>query len=151
MEVRLIVVTALVIAGLHAQPSRGGAAWWDNPVVQDLNLTADQEQKVRSIVRDYRSRLADARAAVVKAEGALEAALDEDTVNETKANQAVRDLGGARQNLTLAFSEMSVKLRTVLTADQWRELQKRRGGGPGRPGGPGRGPQMRGWQHEPQR
>ncbi len=147
MIFRLLAATALLGLGLSAQPPRSFYPWWDNPVVQDLNLTAEQREKVRSIVRDYRSRLADARAAVIKAEAGLEDALDQETVDEAKANQAARDLAGARQNLTLAFSEMSVKLRSALTADQWKELQKRRSGGPGRQG-PGHKQGMRGWQRE---
>jgi Spy/CpxP family protein refolding chaperone len=127
---RTVIMLALLVAAsvaAPAQPPRNFSPWWDNPVVGDLNLTAGQREHVRGIVREYRSRLAQQRAAVLKAEDDLNTALNQDTVDTQKALEAARNLGNARRDLTTSFAEMSVRLREQLTADQWKELQKRRG------------------------
>lgn len=127
---RSVIVLALLMAAsvvAPAQPPHNFFPWWDNPVVRDLNLTAQQRQQVRSIVREYRSKLAQQRAAVLKAEDDLDAALNQDTLDNQKALDAARNLGNARRDLTTNFAEMSVRLREQLTAAQWKELQKRRG------------------------
>lgn len=108
------------------QSPRGMFPWWDSPLAKDLNLTDDQTKQIRATVQEYRSRLIDLRGAVEKAELNLEDQFNEDNVDARKANDAIDKLVAARGDLTRAFSQMSLKLRGVLTADQWRELQKRR-------------------------
>jgi Spy/CpxP family protein refolding chaperone len=119
----------LLLAGLplFAQAPRGGFfPWWDTPIVKDLNLSADQTTNIRSVVKEYRSKLIDLRAAVEKAEGDLEDQFNEESVDTHKANDAIDRLVAARAEMTKTISQMSLRLRGVLTADQWRELQKRR-------------------------
>lgn len=108
------------------QSPRGMFPWWDSPLAKDLNLSDEQTKQIRATVQEFRSRLIDLRAAVEKAELNLEDQFNEDTVDARKANEAIDRLVTARGDLTRAFSQMSLKLRSVLTADQWRELQKRR-------------------------
>jgi Spy/CpxP family protein refolding chaperone len=145
MRTRVLCLAILLSAAAFAQPPRGFYPWWDGPIARDLNLDPAQREQVRAIVRSYRARLGDAHAAAVRAEDALEAAFNADVVDEARAHEAIRELAAARQNVTVTMSEMSLKLRMVLTPGQWRELQRRRkerpfGGGPG--GGQPRGPQM---------
>ena len=109
-----------------AQPPRGFFPWWDSPIVRDLNLTDEQRKQIDEIVHGYRTRLIDLRAAVDKAEGEVEDIFNDDTPEPKKANEAIERLVAARSELTRAFSQMSLKLRIILTADQWHELQKRR-------------------------
>ncbi len=119
----LILISALAAL---AQPPRGFFPWWDSPIVRDLNLTDDQRKQVDEIVREYRTRLIDLRAAVDKAEGEVEDRFNDDTPEPKKTNEAIERLVAARSELTRAFSQMSLKLRIILTADQWHELLKRR-------------------------
>lgn len=141
---KLLLIGLLTCGAALAQPG-GFFAWWDSPVVRDLNLTNDQQSQIRATVREYRTRVIDARAAMEKSDGELEDILDAERVDQKKANDAVERLATARAEMTRVFSQMSVKLRGFLTAQQWQELQKRRprpGHGPEmvRPGMPGRGP-----------
>jgi Spy/CpxP family protein refolding chaperone len=109
-----------------AQGPGPGFPWWDSPIVRNLNLTEDQQKQIRATVRDYRDRLIELRAAAEKAEGALQDAMSEDPVDEAKANQAIERVVAARGDMMRTVSQMSVKLRKVLTPAQWQELQKRR-------------------------
>jgi Spy/CpxP family protein refolding chaperone len=115
-----------------AQPPRGFYPWWDRPIARDLKLTETQSRQIRTTIRDFRGKLIENRAAVEKAELELENAFEEENVDTRHANQAIEDLAKARENLTRTFSQMALQLRLVLTAQQWQELQKRRGEGGGR-------------------
>lgn len=116
---------------VNAQSGRSLFPWWDNPLSQDLNLTDTQRNQIRSVVKEYRDRLVDERAAVEKAEGQLEDVFGEDTVDQRKAAEAIEHLTAARGELTKSLAQMSLRMRTVLTAQQWQALQRKQGrGGP---------------------
>lgn len=123
---RLLLIVLLALLPLCGQPPRGFFAWWDSPVVRDLNLTADQQNQIRSTVREYRTRLIDLRAEAEKAEVAMEEAFNEEPFDQRRANEAIERVVTARGELTRTLSQMGVRLRATLTPDQWRELQKRR-------------------------
>jgi len=94
--------------------------------VRDLNLSLEQKQQIRSTVKDYRPHLVELRAEVERAEGDLEYQFNQQPVDSRKANEAIDRLAAARSDLTRTLSQMSLKLRTVLTQQQWQELQRRR-------------------------
>jgi len=100
--------------------------WWDSPIVRDLNLSEDQQQQIRARVSEFRDRLIEQRANVEKVEGSLQDLMNEDSVDEAKVTEAIDRLVAARGNLMRTFSQMGLKLRQVLTTEQWQELQKRR-------------------------
>jgi Spy/CpxP family protein refolding chaperone len=113
-------------------PGRGPRPWWDSDVSRDLNLSDAQTKQIQSTVQEFRGRMMDVRSTVNKTESDVEAAFNEDPVDQTKANDAINRLAAARGELTKAVSQMDLKLRTILTAQQWQELQKReRRPGPG--------------------
>ncbi|NWF85293.1 MAG: periplasmic heavy metal sensor [Bryobacteraceae bacterium] len=123
-----IGLVLILLAGwtLWAQPPRGFYNWWDSPIAKDLNLSDDQMKQIRAVVRDYRARLIDARAAVEKAEAEMEDAFNDESFSQARASDAIERLVAARSELTRSFSQMSLRLRAVLTNEQWAELQKRR-------------------------
>ncbi len=112
--------------------------WWDSSVTRDLNLTDAQTKQIRTTVQEFRGRMFDLREAVNKAEGELQAAFNEDPVDQKKASDAIDRLVAARGDLMRATSQMDLKLRTVLTAQQWQELKNRQRTWPGGGPGPGR-------------
>ncbi len=133
-----------------AQMPRGVFNWWDSPIARDLNLTDDQTRQIRSIVKEHRGKLIDLRASVEKAEAEFEDVFSEDAFDQRRANDYLERLVTARSELMRGFSQMSLRLRAVLTPEQYRELQKRRPrllqpderrmrgpGGAGAQGGPG--------------
>lgn len=137
---RIVLFLLLAPAALLAQLPRNMYAWWDSPVAKDLNLTDAQTRQIRQTVREYRKRLIDARANMEKAEIDLEDIFNEDTIDQRRGQEAVERLGSSRAELTKAMSEMSLRLRAILSVDQWNELQKRRPARPNLPRGPNPGP-----------
>jgi Spy/CpxP family protein refolding chaperone len=122
----LAVLACLLSLPLLAQPPRGFFPWWDTPIAKDLNLSEDQTKQIRGVVREYRSKLIDQRAAVEKAEGEFEDQFNDEIFDQRRAGDALERLVTARGDMTRSLSQMSLRLRAVLTAEQYRELQKRR-------------------------
>jgi len=142
----LMLVLPLVLPaqgpGLRSRASWWEGPWWSNRLVQDLNLTDAQKSDINAVVKDYRGKMTDLRTAIETADVDVQSAFDENPVDQRKASDAIERLAAARADLTRTLSQMSLKLRMVLTADQWQELQRRqprrfeggRGPGEGRPG-----------------
>jgi Spy/CpxP family protein refolding chaperone len=143
-----ILIPLAVLAGLlSAQPpSRSPMAtqyWWESKVaINSLNLSEAQTKQLNSIQASYYSRLMDLRAAVTKAESNLEDVFKQAPSDEMKAAAAVDDYVDVKAKLSRELTRLSLRMRNVLTADQWQQLldrQSEREHGP-RPGpGPGRG------------
>jgi Spy/CpxP family protein refolding chaperone len=125
---RAVCICALLTGTLSAQLPRRFYAWWGSPVVQDLNLTEEQQKRVRQTLREYRPHLQDIRTAVDGAEQDVEEQFNADQVNPQRVDRAIERLIAARAELTRTLTQMSLKLRTVLTQQQWQELQRRRPG-----------------------
>ena len=123
---RLIFLFALAAALCFGQALED-FAWWDSPIAQNLNLTPEQQKQIRGTVREFRDRMIEQRAGVQKAEAGFMDFLNDDQVNEAKAKEAVERLVVARGDLMRSVSLMSLRLRAVLTPQQWQELQRRRG------------------------
>ena len=120
---RLILLLFVTVAFAMAQGPEA-FPWWERPIAQNLNLSPEQQQQIRATVRDYRDRLIEQRANVQKAEARLQDEMNEDQVNEARANDAIEKLVAARGEMARTVSQMSLKLRVVLTPQQW---QRRRG------------------------
>jgi len=129
---------------VSAQSGRSLFPWWDNPLSRDLDLTDTQRNQIRAVVKEYRNRLVDERAAVEKAEGELEDVFGEDSVDQRRATEAIDHLTAARGELTKSLAQMSLRMRTVLTAQQWQDLQRRQGRGGPRGEGGGKSSRRRG-------
>ena len=123
---RLVVILFALSVPLLAQQPRNFFAWWSSPVVKDMNLSADQTRQIQTIVREYRTKLIDQRAAVEKAEVELEDCYNDDAFDLRRSSDAMERLITARGELTRNLTQMSLRLRSLLTAEQYRELQKRR-------------------------
>ncbi len=121
-----LLICVLLAGNLSAQLPRRFYAWWSSPVVQDLNLSPEQQRRVRQTLREYRPHLQDIRTAVDGAEQDVEEQFNADPIDPQRVDKAIERLIAARAELTRTLTQMSLKLRTVLTQQQWQELQRRR-------------------------
>ena len=124
-----------------AQPSRSFFPWWEMGFTRDLNLTDQQQQQIRDILRQNRTKMIDLRAAQEKAEGEVEDLFEEESPDLRRSSEVVERFINARGEMTRHFTMLSIQMRKILTKEQWKELQKRRmrfdnmrRDGPGRPG-----------------
>ena len=143
---RIGLAALFLAAGVgQAQMSRSFFPWWEMGFTRDLNLSEQQQQQIREILRENLSKMIDMRAALEKAEGEVEDLFEDQSVDQRKANEVVDHVVAARSNMTRHFTMMSLQMRKILTNEQWKDLQSRRSrfenmrrpGGPGMPGGPG--------------
>jgi Spy/CpxP family protein refolding chaperone len=109
----------------QAQNGPGTKPWWNSQLAQQLNLTPRQQQRIHRIIRSYRDRLFDARNEARKAEADLGDLLNQPSINPAQAQRVTDRLADARANSTRVFTEMSLRLRSVLTLDQWHDLVRR--------------------------
>jgi Spy/CpxP family protein refolding chaperone len=124
---RRLLALSLLGASLYAQMPRGIYAWWNRPqIARDLNLSPPQRQQIRATVQQYRPHLLNVRAAVNQAEQALADQFNRNPVDPAKANEAIERVVDARSDLTRTLTQLSLKLRLLLTEQQWQELQRRR-------------------------
>jgi Spy/CpxP family protein refolding chaperone len=124
---RLLILVLVLAGGLCAQMPRGIYAWWSRPqIARDLNLSPAQREQIRASVQQFRPHLLNVRAAVNQAEQALADQFDRSPVDPAKTNEAIERLVDARSDLTRTLTRLSLKLRLVLTEQQWQELQRRR-------------------------
>ena len=124
---RLLALVLLLSGSVFAQMPRGIYAWWSRPeIARDLNLSPAQRQQIRATVQQYRPHLMNVRMTVNQAEQALAEQFDRNPVDAGKTNEAIERLVDARSDLTRTLTQLSLKLRLVLTEQQWQELQRRR-------------------------
>ncbi|MEI9811206.1 MAG: periplasmic heavy metal sensor [Acidobacteriota bacterium] len=133
----LLLVAAAVFAG--AQPRPPFSPWWENPVANGLDLTEAQTKRVQDIAKEFNVKAVQLREAVDKAERDLEAVFNADTVDWQKGRQAIEQLVAVRSELTRDLARMTLRMRAVLSIDQWRTLQIREAMNPGPGRGKGRG------------
>jgi len=135
------MILGLLAVPLLAQPPRGTFNWWESPLAGDINLSEDQRVKIRDTIREFRPKLIDLRAVMEKAEIETEEALNDDSFDQKRAADAIERLATVRGDMTRVMSQMSIRLRSILTVEQWRELQKKRRAmgrqNPGMGGAPG--------------
>jgi Spy/CpxP family protein refolding chaperone len=126
---RLFILALLVSGALFAQMPKGIYAWWSRPeIARNLNLTPTQREQIRATVQQYRPHLLNVRSEVNQAEQDLAEQFNRNPVNPAKTNEAIERLVDARSDLTRTLTQLSLKLRLVLTELQWEELQRRRPG-----------------------
>jgi Spy/CpxP family protein refolding chaperone len=123
--IRYLFAMILPVLAL-AQPPRSFFPWWESPMTRDMNLTDQQRQQIRTILREARGPMIDLRGAVEKAEAELEDLFNDESAGQQRTSEAVEKLVKARGDMTRAFAQLSLRLRGVLTTQQWQELQKRR-------------------------
>lgn len=106
------------------QPAEAPA---DDPL-RPLNLSPDQQQKLRAINVQNREERARANRRLKQAQLALEETLDSDHPDESLVEQRIRELADA-QGAHIRMRVMTeLRIRSVLTPDQlriWRELRLR--------------------------
>ncbi len=97
-------------------------------LVKEAGVTEAQLRQIGEIYQSNRHQLIDLRADVEKKEGDLQVMLDTPQVNAAEAERTVDALLEARNRLAKVTTMMMVRMRQMVTQEQWRkiaELQRR--------------------------
>jgi hypothetical protein len=116
-------VLALSAAFANAQNMPPGK-WWQKPeIVQHLQLSNDQQDKLDEIFRGAANGLIDAKGDVEKLQIALRGELDRPQVKRADVLRIAKQLGEARGRLFERELTMLVDMRGVLNDQQWNRMK----------------------------
>jgi len=119
-------VLLLATGAASAQPfSVPVGKWWERPrIAARLGVTQDQVSKLNAATYPHAKAMVDLKASVDKATLDLQAASEAEPFEADRARIAFGALQQARQRLEAERFEMLLKVRAILTADQWGRLQE---------------------------
>lgn len=129
LNLRKFVIPGLLVlfaAGAFAQGflDLPPGKWWKNEqIVQTLGLSPDQQQKLDDIMYAHLEQMIDLKAGFEKEELRLKQLLDLPKADEKKLlDQATRAIE-AQNKLQLSRAAMFVKVRMLLTPEQWEKIK----------------------------
>ena len=118
----LAIVLVAFAASAFAQLPPG--KWWRRPdIVTQLELTADQQEKLDTIFRASAADLIDLRGAVEKENIAMRGELDQPQLNRANIQRIAARLNEARGHLFQRELAMLVDMRGVLSDQQWNRMR----------------------------
>lgn len=101
--------------------------WWKRPkVVESLQITAEQQQRLDEVFSKNRRAFVDLKADVDRRTIDLEELLSARDVDPKKVAAASESLEQARGRLGKARTMMVVEMRGILTEAQWKQILDRR-------------------------
>lgn len=116
-------VSVLIAGSAFAQQLPPGK-WWRRPeIVQTLNLSDEQQDRLEAIFRTSANDLIDLKAEVDKASIALRGELDRPQLDRTAIHRIATHLSDARGRLFDRELTMLVEMRGVLTDQQWNRMR----------------------------
>lgn len=117
---RVLLAAALLAAAAIAQGQVPHGKWWQRPeVIQELQLTNEQQQRLDEVFRNAANDLIDAKAAVDKLQVAIRGELDRPQIRRQELQRIARELSDARGRLFERELMMLLDMRAVLTEQQW--------------------------------
>ncbi len=122
---KLAIAAVLLIATtfLQAQQLPPGKWWRREGVVQQLQLTVDQQDKLDEIFRDAANDLIDARGEVEKLQVSLRGEIERTQLRRAEIQKIAQRLGEARGKLFEREVMMLVDMRGVLNEQQWLKMR----------------------------
>lgn len=100
--------------------------WWRNEdVIRELQLTEDQQKQLEKIFYNHLEKAIDLRAKVEKEELKLKELLDQKTIVEREVLSQVESLLDARKEIEKIRAELFLKVRMLLTYEQWQKVKTR--------------------------
>jgi Spy/CpxP family protein refolding chaperone len=121
---RIVLTLGLlcIAAGAFAQLPPG--KWWRRPeIVQTLNLSDEQQDRLESIFRASAIDLIDLKADVDKSAIALRGELDRPQLDRAAIHRVATRLSEARGRLFDRELMMLIEMRSVLTDPQWNRMR----------------------------
>ncbi len=120
-----MIILSLILFFMEGFNLPEGKWWLNEEVVKELQITEAQQKELGKIYYAHLEKAIDLRAKVEKEELKLREMLDLNTINEKELLSQVDKLLEARNSLERARAELFVKVRIILTAEQWAKIKER--------------------------
>lgn len=124
---RFLVLAVAVLACAAVAESQGmpPGKWWQRAeVIQELELTRDQQNRLDEIFRGAANELIDAKAEVEKLQVAIRGELDRPQIRRAELQKIATQLSAARGKLFERELMMLVDMRAVLNEQQWAKARR---------------------------
>ncbi len=122
-RIALAIIALLMVGSTFAQPLPPGK-WWRRPdIVQALNLSDEQQDRLESIFRASAPDLIDLKAEIDKNNIALRGELDRVQLDRPAIHRIAARLSDARGKLFDRELTMLTEMRAVLTDIQWNRMR----------------------------
>ena len=119
----MLSVTAISISAQDLKEPPG--KWWKDPrVIQQLNLTPEQQDKIESIFRKNRRDLIDQKAQLDRCRVDLDDMLSQSSADETAALGAFDRLQAARRQMERTTFVMRMQIKNLLSAEQQKKIEE---------------------------
>ena len=120
----LAAVVLVFAASAFAQSAMPPGKWWRRPeIVQSLNISEEQQNKLENIFRTSSSDLIDLRGEVEKMNITLRGDLDQSQLDRATIRKDAQRLSDARTRLFERELMMLVDMRGVLNDAQWERMR----------------------------
>ena len=125
MTKRLVLAATLVLASAFAsaQNMPPGKWWQRQELVRELQLTAEQQDKLNDIFRAAANGLIDAKADVEKLQIAMRSEIDRPQIRRADVLRIARQLSDARGVLFEREVAMMLEMHGVLNEQQWNRMR----------------------------
>lgn len=114
------VAIALFVLATSASAQTGNKWWMSDLYIRELSLTQDQSRRIEEVFQEALPALRAQKKALDDAEKQFGGAMR--TNNYSAVMEIVEQLESARATLNRSRTMMLVKMRQVLTKDQWIKL-----------------------------
>ncbi len=122
----LVTLGALVLSALPAAArdyNLPPGKWWENDrIVAHLELTADQQARIKDLVYGHATRMIDLNAELEKSKLALENQVEQENFDPKAIRQFFAHFQEARRLLESERFEMLLSVRQVVTHEQWKKM-----------------------------
>ena len=116
----LLLTASAALAQINLPPGK----WWRRPeVVQFLNLSDEQQDRLEKVFQSSANDLIDLRAEVEKQSLALRVALDRPQLDREQIRQIAQHVNEARGRQFQRELMMLVDMRSVLNEQQWNRMR----------------------------
>lgn len=120
----LIAIALLACAAVAQAQQMPPGKWWRRAeVVQELQLSTEQQDRLDEIFRVAANELIDGRAAVEKLQIAIRAEIDRAQPRRQELQRIAQQLSDARGRLFERELMMLLDMRGVLNEQQWRRMR----------------------------
>jgi len=123
-RIALALLTLALASSAFAQANLPPGKWWRRPeIVQILNLSEEQQERLETIFRNASSDLIDLRGEVEKQNINLRGELDQQQLDRAAIRKDAQKLSEARGRLFERELAMLIDMRAVLNDSQWNRMR----------------------------
>lgn len=123
----LIAIPMIFMIGLPdfagSQDIPSGKWWYNQKVVQSLNLTQDEIRQLDQLYVDSHRKLIELKNTVEREQFELDALLGKKTVDDAKVRQQFKRLESARTDLADERLRFVIRVREIIGADRFQQLK----------------------------